>query len=306
MSSFSLLGKVCVVTGGSRGLGREIVLAFASAQAEAIVVASRKLGNCKALAEEVEREFPHTRCLAVACNASSWDSCTELFTTTITTFGRCDVLVNNAGASPLYPSLADVTERYWDKVVGLNMKGPFRLCALFGAHACERASLEQGWGEGEGEGEGKGGGERRKTLCSIINVSTVGTQKPTARETVYAAAKYGVEYLTAAFANAYGPHVRCNCIRPGSFLTDISKAWDMKTMRRIWAANVPAARGGLPEEIAGAALYLASDASSYTTGAVLTVDGGAGKGSPGMWDPRARPVATRREGVRPLPGGSKL
>jgi NAD(P)-dependent dehydrogenase (short-subunit alcohol dehydrogenase family) len=177
-------------------------------------------------------------------------------------FGRCDVLVNNAGGSPLYPSLLDVSETYFDKIVGLNMKGPFRLSAVFGAQMCTQQ---------------EGG--------SIINVSTMGVVNPGAHMTVYGAAKAGVENLTHSFANAYGPKVRVNCIHPGAFLTDISKAWDLKRMERAWQTGVALQRGGRPHEIVGAALYFASDASSYTTGAILAVDGGAG-GYVGMRDPR--------------------
>ena len=159
------------------------------------------------------------------------------------------MLVNNAGMSPLYPSLPEVTEDLFDKVIGVNLKGPFRLMTLIAPRMAE----------------GDGG--------SIINVSSVAAIRPTAGELPYAAAKAGLDVLTVGFAQAYGPKVRVNTIMAGPFLTDISKAWDLDAFRQH-AANYPLGRGGEPHEIVGAALYLASDASSFTTGTVLRVDGG--------------------------------
>jgi NAD(P)-dependent dehydrogenase (short-subunit alcohol dehydrogenase family) len=164
--------------------------------------------------------------------------------------GRIDILVNNAGASPLYGPLSEVSEELWDKTVALNLKGPFRLCALVG----ERMAA------------GAGG--------SIINVSSVGAVRPTRDIVPYAAAKAGVNAMTVGLAHAFGPSVRVNAIMPGPFLTTIAQAWDMDVFAER-ARTFPARRAGEAEEIVGAALYLASGASSYTTGTVLTVDGGA-------------------------------
>ena len=164
-------------------------------------------------------------------------------------FGRLDVLVNNAGKSPLYPSLTEVDERLWDSVLAVNLKGPFRLTALAGARMAA----------------GDGG--------SIINISSTASVHPRPDVVPYAAAKAGLNAITTGFALAYGPKVRVNCIMAGPFLTDISKAWDMEAFSRR-ACSHALQRGGNPDEIVGAALYFASDASSFTTGAVLTVDGG--------------------------------
>jgi NAD(P)-dependent dehydrogenase (short-subunit alcohol dehydrogenase family) len=243
----NLEGKVALVTGGSRGLGREMVLAMARAGAD-VAITSRKLDTCEAVAAEVEattgrRAFVH------ACHVGRWDDLGELVDATYDELGRVDVLVNNAGMSPLYPDLVGVSEELFDKVVGVNLKGPFRLAALVGARMAE----------------GDGG--------SIINVSSVAALRPTSRELPYGAAKAALEALTVGFAQAYGPRVRVNTIQCGPFFTDISEAWDLDQAKKMFAAY-PLGRGGEPSEIVGAALFLASDASSFVTGALLRVDGG--------------------------------
>ncbi|HEX2850979.1 MAG TPA: glucose 1-dehydrogenase [Acidimicrobiales bacterium] len=245
---FDLTGKVAVVTGGSRGLGRAMAGAFAEQGAD-VVIASRKLDACQAAAAEITAATG-CRTLAVAFHAARWDDADRLAGAVYDEFGRCDIVVNNAGMSPLYPSLAEVSEDLFDKVVGVNFKGPFRLSALLG----ERMAAADGG--------------------SIINVSSVAAVQPTPGELVYAGAKAALNAMTVGLARAYAPKVRCNVIMPGPFLTDISKAWDLDAFRRSAATAIPLQRGGEPDEIVGAALYLASDASSYTTGAVIKVDGG--------------------------------
>jgi NAD(P)-dependent dehydrogenase (short-subunit alcohol dehydrogenase family) len=244
---FDLSGKVAVVTGGSRGLGHAMVLAFAAAGAD-VVIASRKLDSCKETAAEVEALG--RAALPVACHVGHWQECDDLVDAAYDRFGKVDVFVNNAGMSPLYPSLVDVGEDLFDKVVGVNLKGPFRLMALVGARMAA----------------GDGG--------SIINVSSIAAERPTPIETAYAAAKAGLNALTVAYAHAYGPKVRVNCIQAGPFLTDISKAWDLKAFQKQAEAAIALKRGGQPDEIVGAALYFASAASSFTTGSILRVDGG--------------------------------
>ncbi len=245
---FDLTGKVCLVTGGSRGMGAEMVKAFAENGAD-VVIASRKLQNCQALADHVEETYGR-RALAVACHVGWWKEVEALADAAYAHFGKVDVLVNNAGMSPLYPSLADVTEELYDKVMEVNLKGAFRLSAVVGKRMFD----------------GDGG--------SIINVSSTASLKPTPTETVYSAAKAGLNNITVAFAHEYGPKVRVNCIVPGPFLTDISKAWDLDAFAERARTTMALQRGGQAEEIVGAALYFASDASSFTTGALLRVDGG--------------------------------
>jgi len=246
---FDLEGRVAVVTGGSRGLGREMVFAFAQSGAD-VVIASRKLPACEELAHEVESETGR-KALPVACHVGEWGQCEALAAAAWDQFGRVDVLVNNAGLSPLYPSLPEVTEALWDKVIDVNLKGPFRLSSLFGARMAEA----------------EGG--------SIINVSSIAAVQPTQNEAPYGAAKAGLNNLTLSMARAFAPKVRVNCIMPGPFLTDISKAWDLDAFAEMSKRTIPLQRGGEPDEVVGAALYLASDASSYTTGSVLKIDGGS-------------------------------
>jgi NAD(P)-dependent dehydrogenase (short-subunit alcohol dehydrogenase family) len=245
---FDLSGRVAVVTGGSRGLGREMVLAFARQGAD-VVIASRKRDACEALAAEVRQETGRAA-LAVATHVARWEDCDALFEAVRERFGRAHILVNNAGMSPLYPSLPEVSHELWEKVIGVNLMGPFRLSSLFGTDMAA----------------GEGG--------SIINVSSIAAERPSPGEVPYGAAKAGLHNLTFSMARAFAPKVRVNCIMPGAFMTDISKAWSPQMVEGL-SRMVPLGRGGDPQEIVGAALYLASDASSYTTGAILKVDGGA-------------------------------
>jgi NAD(P)-dependent dehydrogenase (short-subunit alcohol dehydrogenase family) len=243
---FDLTDKVIIVTGGSRGLGLEMARAFAEHGGD-VVIASRKADACERVAAEI-RERSGRRALAVPFHAGNWDDCGRLIDATYDAFGKLDVLVNNAGVSPLYPSLTGLSEELWDKVMAVNMKGPFRLAAL----AAERMAA-------------KGG--------SIINVSSVGAVQPTVGELPYAMAKSALHTMSAALSHDYAGRVRVNVIMPGAFLTDISKAWPAE-MRTMMERQIPMGRCGNPEEIVGAALYLASDASSYTSGAVIKIDGG--------------------------------
>jgi NAD(P)-dependent dehydrogenase (short-subunit alcohol dehydrogenase family) len=256
-SRFDLSSRVVVVTGGTQGLGRAMVAAFARCGAEVIVV-SRRRDACEEVAAEVHELGG--RAVARPCHIGHWDELEPLVERIYEEFGRIDVLVNNAGSSPLYGRLSDVSEALWDKTLALNLKGPFRLSALVG----ERMAA------------GNGG--------SIINVSSVGAVRPTRDIVPYAAAKAGVNAMTVAFADALGPKVRVNAIMPGPFLTRISEAWDRDVLDEL-TRNFPLRRAGNAEEIVGAALYLASDASSYTTGIVMPVDGGAQWARPMGGDP---------------------
>jgi NAD(P)-dependent dehydrogenase (short-subunit alcohol dehydrogenase family) len=243
-----LAGKVALVTGGSRGLGREMALGFADAGAD-VVVASRKIEACKEVAAEVEAKGG--RALPVAFHVGHWDDIDGLVEQAYDSFGHVDVLVNNAGMSPLYPDLTSVTEELWDKVIAVNLKGPFRLTTLVGTRMAA----------------GKGG--------SIINVSTTGSLRPAPDMLPYDAAKAGLNTLTEGFAKAFGPTVRVNCIMAGPFLTDIAENSWGPAAREHGMPRHALGRAGEPPEIVGAALYFATDAaSSFTTGATLRVDGG--------------------------------
>ena len=240
---FDLTGKIAVVTGGSRGLGYEMVKAFAERGADC-VIASRKLDNCEAVADEVRAMG--RRALAVQCHAAKWDSLDALVERVYDEFGRIDILVNNAGMGPAAPS-HEVSEQLFDSVVGLNFKGPFRLAS----QVAKRMS------------EGDGG--------SIINVTSSGSLMPLPYVTAYGAAKAALNSMTRSLAAEYGPKVRVNTLSPGPFLTDISAAWEDEAKE-----STPSAIGrpGQPNEIVTAALFLASPSSSFTTGALVRVDGG--------------------------------
>lgn len=245
---FDLTGKVALVTGGSRGLGRAMVLAFAEHGAD-VIIASRKLDSCVELAKEVT-DRTGRRALPIACHVGDWNQVGELADQAYAEFGKVDVLVNNAGMSPLYERVIDVTEALYDKVLDVNLKGPFRLTSIVGTRMAE----------------GDGG--------SIIMVSSTASEGGSANTIPYGAAKAGLNNMTTGFARAFAPKVRVNCIVPGPFLTDISKAWDMESFNARAGQTILLGRGGEPEEIVGAALYFASDASTFTTGAHLTVSGG--------------------------------
>jgi NAD(P)-dependent dehydrogenase (short-subunit alcohol dehydrogenase family) len=245
---FDLDSKVALVTGGSRGLGAQICDGL-MAQGADVVVASRKLEPCELLAAELTSRHGR-RSLAVAANVSVWNDCERLVDRVIEEFGRIDILVNNAGLSPLYPSLPDVTEELWDKVLAVNLRGPFRLMSLVGEHM-----MRQGSG-------------------SIINITSSAVIRPREDLLPYAAAKAGLNTLTEGFAQALGPTVRVNAIQAGPFLTDVAKSWDHDAFADRARETMALQRAGQPQEVVGAAVFLASNAASYCTGAVLRLDGG--------------------------------
>ncbi len=242
-----LTGKVALVTGGSRGLGRAIATAYACAGAD-VVIASRKRESVERSAAEISEQTGRA-VVGLPVHVGDWAQCEALVAQTLAVAGRLDVLVNNAGIAPLYGHLHEASEELFDKTIAVNLKGPFRLCALAARHMAEA-------------GDG-----------SVINISSVAAMRPTQHEVPYAAAKAGLHVVTAGIALEYGPAVRANTIMAGPFLTDISAAWDMDAFEEF-AATMPMRRAGRPEEITGAALYFASDLSRFTTGALLRVDGG--------------------------------
>lgn len=244
MKAFDLTGKVALVTGGSRGLGREIALAFADAGAD-VIITSRKLDACEQVAKEIEARG--RRALAHACHVGHWDELPELVDAAYAAFGHIDILVNNAGMSPLAPSSVETSEELFDKVVAVNFKGPFRLSALVGSRM-----------------QAAGGGV-------IINVSSSGALFPQPGFGPYAGAKAALNVLTQVLALEYGPQVRVNTLSAGPFLTDISASWPEEART---ASRSALGRPGKPEEVVTTALYLASPLSSYTTGALVRVDGG--------------------------------
>src|SRR6476469_730449 len=221
---FDLTDRVVLVTGGSRGLGREIAFAAARCGAD-VVIASRKYETCVETADEIESATGRAA-MPYQVHVGRWDELDGLVDAAYDRFGKVDVLVNNAGMSPLYESLSTVTEKLFDSVMNLNFKGPFRLTSLVG----DRMVAD-------------GGG-------SIINVSTSGSRRP------------------SPAMLPYGATVRVNTRMPGPFLTDISKAWDIDAAQ-AGAQGFALKRLGNPPEIIGAALFLMSDASSFTSGSII-------------------------------------
>lgn len=243
--SIDLTGKVAVITGGSRGLGRRMAQAYAEAGAE-VVVASRKQEACDRAAAEIT-ESTGARALGIGAHVGSWDGCAELVDRVISEFGRIDVLINNAGIAPTYETVGSVTEALFDKTVEVNLKGPFRLTTLAAPRMDE-------------------GG-------SVINLSSIASIRPRESDVVYAAAKAGLNTLTKGLAQVYGPKVRVNTIMAGPFVTEIATSWYTDAWREK-ARGFPLGRAGQPDEIVGTALYFGSDLSTFTTGTVLPVDGG--------------------------------
>ena len=240
-------GLVAVVTGGSRGLGKEMALAMAERGAD-IVITSRKADACEEVARDIKAMGRQS--MAYGCHVGHWDEVQAMIDAVYERFGKIDILINNAGMSPLYDKLSEVPEALFDKVIDVNLKGPFRAMAYAGERMAE-----------------SGGG-------SIINISSTASLHPSPDAAAYGAAKAGLNSLTQSFAHALGPTVRVNCIVAGPFLTDISKAWDLEAFEASQEGNRAIPRGGDPAEIVGAALYFASPTSSFTTGTLVTVDGG--------------------------------
>lgn len=245
--SFRVDGRVVVVTGGSKGLGRAMALGFAGSGAD-LVVSSRKLDECERVADEVRALG--RRALAVSCHVGDWQQCADLIDATVAEFGRVDVLVNNAGIAPVPPSLAGITEELYTKTMDVNLKGPMRLSGLAAEHMAPGSS--------------------------IINISSKASLRPSPFTMVYAAAKAAQNVLTKAAAQELGPRgIRVNSIVCGMFHTDsFHKAAPTEEAQAAAARGVSLGRIAGPEEIVGTALYLASEASSYLTGELILLDGG--------------------------------
>lgn len=240
---FDFTGKVALVTGGSRGLGYQMVRAFAARGCD-VIIASRKLENCEAVAEECRALG--VRAMALSAHVGRWDECTDLVNKAWDAFGHVDILVNNAGMSPAQPS-HEVTEKLFDSVVNLNFKGPFRIASLM-AHRMAEA---------------EGG-------C-IINVSSSGSMMPLPKTIPYGSSKAALNAMSKSLAWEYAPKVRVNTLSPGAFRTDIVEAWPDKGRGPI---PIPRGHAAEPEEIVTAALFLASPASVNVTGSIVRCDGG--------------------------------
>ena len=242
---FDLSDDVAVVTGAGRGIGEGIARVMAGAGA-AVVVAARRSEEIERVADQIRKDGG--RAIAVTTDVTDDSAVEALAQAARNEFGKLDIWVNNAGGSPIQSKLTRLPRDEWDATLRLN------LTAVWTCSVIADKYLEDGG--------------------RILNISSKAAVGPIPGSGHYAAAKAGVNSLTATFAAELGPRVRVNCIMPGAFMTDISKAWTPEMLAAL-ERMTPLGRAGQPDEIVGTALYLASDASSYTTGSILKVDGGA-------------------------------
>jgi len=255
LSRFSLEGKIAIVTGASRGIGKAIALGFAKAGAK-VVLTSRKINDLEANAEEIlafgGQAFP------IQAHLGKRDEITKMISTVLDRFGRIDILVNNAGTVPAMGTVLDSDERLWETVMNVNLKGLY-----FASQAAAQIMKKEGGGK-------------------IINIASVDGFKPEPNVSIYSVSKAGVRMITRAFALELAPfNIQVNAIAPGPINTKLLDShWfllppeEAKKEKEALAKSTPMGRIGEPDEIVGAAVYLASDASSYTTGAEIVVDGG--------------------------------
>lgn len=246
---FSLDGKIALVTGGSRGIGRAVALEFAKAGAD-IVVASRKLETCEAAAKEIEALG--RRALAVSAHTGKTDNLESLVDAALDHFGKIDILVNNAATNPHFGATIDIEKAAWDKTFDVNVNGVFFLTQL----VFEKWMREHGG--------------------IIVNMASVAGLQPAPFTGTYCVTKAALIMLTRVLASELGAYnIRVNAIAPGFIKTDMSKAVWTNDMFKENVKRLPIPRLGETEDIASAALYLASDASSFMTGETIVIDGGA-------------------------------
>ena len=247
--SFDLTGRVALVTGASRGIGEAIAKAFAQYGAE-VIVSSRKQDGCDAVAAAIRAEGGKAR--AIACHIGDMSALQSLFDTVRAEYGRVDVLVNNAATNPYYGHVLDTDLGAFQKTVDVNIRGYFFASVLGG-----RMMRETGGG-------------------SIINVASVNAIRPGPLQGIYSVTKGAVLNMTKSFARECGPDgIRCNAILPGLIRTKFAGALlANEDQLKHYVGDNPLRRVGEPNDVAGAALYLASPASSYVTGEFLVVDGG--------------------------------
>ena len=251
-SRFDLTGKVALVTGASRGIGSAIAEILAEHGAQ-VVLSSRKQADLDAEAERINALYPE-RATAIAAHAGRAEDLERLVKATIERFSRIDILVNNAGTNPYFGPVIGAELTAWDKTFEVNLRGVFVLTKLV-----YEASMETHGG-------------------SIVNISSIGGLRPGLGLGVYNVTKAGVIMLTRQLARELGGKVRVNAVAPGLVKTRFAEAlWgNQEILDRVLASN-PMGRIGVPDEVAAAVLFLASDAASYVNGEVIVVDGGGGE-----------------------------
>jgi dehydrogenase/reductase SDR family protein 4 len=254
LSMFSLEGKVALITGGSRGIGRASALALADAGAH-VVVSSRKIADLELVAAEIKAKG--VKGMAIAAHNAKMEESKVLVDRVMKEFGRIDILMNNAGTNPYYGPLMDQDEKTWDVTMNVNLKGLFFLSQL-----AARVMKAQGGG------------------CIINTASTGGLRAGDLG--VYCVTKAAVIMLTQVMAKEWGQHnIRVNAIAPGIIKTRLSEAlWKEPAVNVKAVARIPLIRLGEPDECAGVVVFLASDAGSYITGETIVIDGGLLHGEP--------------------------
>ena len=251
MSLFDLTGRIAVVTGSSRGIGKAIALRMAE-QGARVVISSRKQDACQAVADEINTAYGAGRATAIAASISHKEALAQLVAQTNDTLGPIDVMVCNAASNPYYGPMAGISDDQFRKIMDNNILSNHWLVQLVAPQMVER----------------KDG--------AIIIVSSIGGLKSSTVIGAYNVSKAADMQLARNYADEYGPHnVRVNCIAPGLIRTDFAKAlWENPATLKSATASTPLRRIGEPDEIAGAAVFLASAAGRFTTGHVLVVDGG--------------------------------
>jgi NAD(P)-dependent dehydrogenase (short-subunit alcohol dehydrogenase family) len=252
MSLFDLTGKNAIVTGSSRGIGRAIALRLAEHGAK-VVISSRKAEACEAVVREIEATHGSGGALAIPANISSKEDLRHLASAATMHFGKIDILVCNAASNPYYGPLGEISDDQFRKILDNNIIANHWLISFLAPQMIER-------------NEG-----------SIIIVSSVGGLKASTTIGAYNISKAADLQLARNLAAEFGPHnVRVNCIAPGLVRTDFARAlWENPDNLKSYNARTPLGRIGEPDEIAGAAVFLASSASTFMTGQAIIVDGGA-------------------------------
>lgn len=249
MNRFSLENKIALITGASRGIGESIAVCLSEAGARVILV-SRKLDALKEVESKIVSNGGQAE--SIACNMGNMEQIKELVAQVSEKYGKLDILVNNAAANPFFGNMIDAEEWAWDKIFDVNLKGPFFTIVEF-------AKLMR---------DNDGG--------SIINVSSVNGIKPAPFQGIYSVSKAALISLTKAFAKELAPYkIRVNALLPGLTDTKFASALTSdENLKNMIVSQIPAGRVADPDDMAGAVLYLASDAASYTTGSLLVCDGG--------------------------------